>query len=235
MAVDGAAFLAAAVRAACLANAPRGTVQAVAAAVAGVFAHPLRQAAGAPGPDKGSQAEPRCEQAEGAAVAALEAQLRALRTARSTRRRKKRERRRAAKEEGSAAEKPEETAAAETVLDPPESSMVAVVPLKEKREAACLELSPTAPANKKMRGGAAADDEDCSLGLGEAEKDAPVDFLSRLTTVLTDVLAARDQGKTYEELMAEHSREDLLDEEPIAPPADSRGSGRGKRKGKKKI
>ena len=40
MSADGPAFVAAAVQAACLAKAPRRTVQAVAAAVAGVFAHP---------------------------------------------------------------------------------------------------------------------------------------------------------------------------------------------------
>ena len=39
MVADGPAFVAAAVKAACEAKAPRRTVQAVAAAVAGVFAH----------------------------------------------------------------------------------------------------------------------------------------------------------------------------------------------------
>ena len=99
MASDGPAFLAAAVRAACLAKAPRRTVQAVASAVAGVFARPAAAATSVPGPKvpAGSQrsaaAEPASDPSE---------LLAALRAARSAQRKRKKERQRARKVTASA-------------------------------------------------------------------------------------------------------------------------------------
>jgi hypothetical protein len=93
MVVDGAAMLAAAVRAAVLAKAPRRTVQAVAAAVAGVFARPdatQRPAASVP-------AGSHCAAKETGHDASAEELLAALRSARNAQRRKKKERRREAK------------------------------------------------------------------------------------------------------------------------------------------
>ena len=99
MASDGPAFLAAAVRAACLAKAPRRTVQAVASAVAGVLARPAAAATSVPGPKvpAGSQrsaaAEPASDPSE---------LLAALRAARSAQRKRKKERQRARKVTASA-------------------------------------------------------------------------------------------------------------------------------------
>ena len=83
--MDGPALLAAAVRAACLAKAPRRTVQAVAAAVAGVLVRQMAEAV----------PRPRSEVPAGAQVAAeptedLAGLVGALRTARRSRRARKR-------------------------------------------------------------------------------------------------------------------------------------------------
>jgi hypothetical protein len=93
--VDGAAMLAAAVRAAVLAKAPRRTVQAVAAAVAGVFARPA--AVAARGPAAPVPAGSQCAAKETGNDASAEELLAALRSARSAQRKKKKERRCAAK------------------------------------------------------------------------------------------------------------------------------------------
>ncbi|CAE8671775.1 unnamed protein product [Polarella glacialis] len=95
MASDGPALLAAAVRAACLAKAPRRTTQAVAAAVAGVILRPPTAAA-VPGPTSAAPAGPQ-RAAEGAGDASPEALLAALRSARAGQRKRKKERRKAAK------------------------------------------------------------------------------------------------------------------------------------------
>lgn len=92
MASDGPAFVAAAVRAACLAHAPRRTVQAVAAAVAGVFAHPPAARAAPPTvAEVPTRAHRAAEPAEGKTPEEL---LEALRSARVAQRRRKKERRR---------------------------------------------------------------------------------------------------------------------------------------------
>ena len=98
MAFDGPALLAAAVRAACLAKAPRRTVQAVAAAVTGVLARPSTAAAEqatATGMPARSQRAATHEQDAAPSPEELQNSLRAVRTAQ---RRRKKERRRAAKE-----------------------------------------------------------------------------------------------------------------------------------------
>lgn len=96
MAADGAALIAAAVRAACLAKAPRRTVQSVAAAVASVLVRPAAtvrersaaEPAGTPCAAAGAPA-PGCPSPEEL--------LAALRAARASARKKKKERRRAKK------------------------------------------------------------------------------------------------------------------------------------------
>jgi hypothetical protein len=106
MAADGPALLAAAVRAACLAKAPRRTVQAVAAAVASVLARPANLEAApkmVPAMHAGSLRRP----SEDAGGASPEELLAALRAAKSAQRKKKRERRRAAKRAKAAAEAPD--------------------------------------------------------------------------------------------------------------------------------
>jgi len=94
---DGAALVAAAVRSAILAKAPRRTVAAVAAAVACALVRGPTKAA-TPRPDAGARA--RAPQDAGPEVAADDAPalLAALRSARCSQRRRKRERRRAGKE-----------------------------------------------------------------------------------------------------------------------------------------
>jgi len=93
MAADGPAFVAAAVRAACMANAPRRTVSAVAAAVAGVFAHQparaMRQAAPQVLP-----ATQRAADLGGHVGENVPALVEALQSARSAQRKRKKERRR---------------------------------------------------------------------------------------------------------------------------------------------
>ena len=97
MAADGPAMLAAAVRAACLAKAPRRTIQAVAAAVAGVFAHPATARA-TPAPVARMPAGTQRAASEGdGGEASTEVLIAALREARSTKRRNKRARRKAAR------------------------------------------------------------------------------------------------------------------------------------------
>lgn len=95
MAADGAAMIAAAVRAACLAKAPRRTVQAVAAAVAGVFA---QHAEGA-GARNRVRVQPAAQTAEDSGVSEVtpDALVEALRTMRRAQRQRKKERRRASK------------------------------------------------------------------------------------------------------------------------------------------
>ena len=92
MVADGPAFVAAAVRAACMAHAPRRTVMGVAAAVAGVFAHPATTRA----KPRDVAAEQACARAEHAdSEAPPEELLTALRSARRSQRQRKKQRRRA--------------------------------------------------------------------------------------------------------------------------------------------
>ncbi|CAE8656688.1 unnamed protein product [Polarella glacialis] len=95
---DGPAFVAAAVRAAILAKAPRRTVQAVAAAVTGVFTS--RPAAATLRTSSAAQAMPRgeCRSTPGIGASAEEL-VAALQEARRARRRRKKENRRAKKRE----------------------------------------------------------------------------------------------------------------------------------------
>jgi hypothetical protein len=117
MAADGPAMIAAAVRAACLAKAPRRTVQSVAAAVAGVFAHPPATARAATAPVARVPAGTQRAASQGVdGDASAETLLAALREARSTQRRKKRERRRATRA-GSAAAAPAAELAPNTAQD----------------------------------------------------------------------------------------------------------------------
>lgn len=98
MAADGPAMLAAAVRAACLANAPRRTIQAVAVGVARVYAHePSRATQKVTG-----KAQPATQSATVPGEYVVEnmpALVEALRTARSAQRKRKKERRKAAQAE----------------------------------------------------------------------------------------------------------------------------------------
>ena len=93
---DGGALLAAAIRAACLAKAPRRTVQAVAAAVTGVLVRFVATDA-APASCTGVPTRPQRAATPETAVTSAEDLLQALRVARSTQRRRKKERRKAAK------------------------------------------------------------------------------------------------------------------------------------------
>lgn len=85
--VDGPAFVAAAVRAACLAKAPRRTVQAVVAADTGVFAHPSLHAA--PRAGDGGQAKTLSKAAAAATGASPEQLVAALQAARRARRQRR--------------------------------------------------------------------------------------------------------------------------------------------------
>ena len=108
MAADGPAFVAAAVKAAIAAKAPRRTVQGVAAAVAGVFAHAaLAHAAPKPAAQARDAAQhvPQVD-STGAEPATL---VEALRHARRAQRALKREKRRAAKQEDHTRATPTET------------------------------------------------------------------------------------------------------------------------------
>jgi hypothetical protein len=96
MAADGPALLAAAVRAACLAKAPRRTIQAIAAAVAGVLVRPATNEA-TPRQTSSAQAGPKRSAADVVDGSSPEELLVALRAARSAQRRRKKERRCAAK------------------------------------------------------------------------------------------------------------------------------------------
>ena len=92
MAVDGSALVAAAVRAACLAKAPRRTVQAVAAAVAGVCLRPVA----VEGRKRATVAsEPASAHDSSAGDASPEELLEALRSCRREQRRRKKARRKA--------------------------------------------------------------------------------------------------------------------------------------------
>ncbi len=96
---DGPAFVAAAVRAAILAKAPRRTVQAVAAAVTGVFVRPT--AAAAPVPAAMAQAMPEsADAAVEATGASLEEMVAKLQAVRRAQRKKKKENRKARKRAG---------------------------------------------------------------------------------------------------------------------------------------
>jgi hypothetical protein len=101
MASDGAALIAAAVRAACLAGAPRRTVQAVAAAVAGVYA---QQAAGAAARTRVRAPAPATQCADSQGGVTPESLIEALRAVRRARRQRKKERRRANRIAAAAAE-----------------------------------------------------------------------------------------------------------------------------------
>ena len=100
MLADGAALLAAAVRAACLAKAPRRTIQAVASAVTGVL---VRASGSETVPRKFEEGVARPQRTAAlvetsSTIASAEELLTALRAARPAQRRKKKERRHAAKE-----------------------------------------------------------------------------------------------------------------------------------------
>lgn len=95
MAADGPAFVAAAVRAACLAKAPRRTVSAVAAAVAAVFAH--QHASATSGRKVAEQPAAQCAADVVTDEASPPTLVEALRSARRAQRRRKKERRLAAK------------------------------------------------------------------------------------------------------------------------------------------
>ena len=123
MAADGPALLAAAVRAACLAKAPRRTVQAVASAVAGVLARPP-PAEATPAPVRPVQANFGRHAADGATSdASPEELLAALRAARTAQRKRKKERRRAKK-----APEPPTPAKEEPVSKPEALPLVALPP-----------------------------------------------------------------------------------------------------------
>ena len=92
MSWDGAALLAAAIRAACLAKAPRRTVQAVAAAVTGVLVRPT--AAAEP---RAAASVPAGAQSAHDEAASPDQLVDSLRVARRAQRARKKERRRAAK------------------------------------------------------------------------------------------------------------------------------------------
>ena len=100
MSVDGPALVAAAVRAAVLAKAPRRTVQAVAAAVVGVLVNPTTARAT---PNTGCKVPPGTQRAEDD-DSGLDAEtlLANLKSSRRAQRQRKKERRRAAKEEAAA-------------------------------------------------------------------------------------------------------------------------------------
>jgi hypothetical protein len=110
MAADGPAFVAAAVWAACLAKAPRRTVQAVAASVAGVFAHQHASAKAAT--DVKVKPATQCTTGLVGHDENMPALIEALRSARRAQRQRKKERRRAAK--AAAAVAPDSTAVAES-------------------------------------------------------------------------------------------------------------------------
>jgi hypothetical protein len=107
---DGAALLAATVRAAILDQAPRRTVQAVAV---GVFGALLAATTAAPGSSAREGAGAQCTTATGSArgdSASAQELLEALRVPRSTRRRAKKQRREASKSAGLAAAQEHESA-----------------------------------------------------------------------------------------------------------------------------
>ena len=99
MSADRAALLAAAVRAACLAKAPRRTVQAVAAAVAGVLVRPTAAAVPRTGPSERPSAQSDNNE-DGAGDPAVA--LAALRASRRAQRTRKKARRKAAKQAAAA-------------------------------------------------------------------------------------------------------------------------------------
>ena len=99
MSADRAALLAAAVRAACLAKAPRRTVQAVAAAVAGVLVRPTAAAVPRTGPSERPSAQSDNDE-DGAGDPAVA--LAALRASRRAQRTRKKARRKAAKQAAAA-------------------------------------------------------------------------------------------------------------------------------------
>ena len=102
MSADGASLMAAAVRAAVLAKAPRRTVHAVASAVAGVFARPATAATPEQAPAARAGSQRTAAAAESGDKSADEL-LHALRAARSAQRRRKKARRHAGKETARAA------------------------------------------------------------------------------------------------------------------------------------
>jgi hypothetical protein len=96
MAADGPAFVAAAIRAACLAKAPRRTVQAVAAAVTSVFANVATASASTRAHDRQPPAATSAKAGAADDDASPEALLEALRAARRKQRQRKKYLRRAA-------------------------------------------------------------------------------------------------------------------------------------------
>jgi len=155
MAIDGASLLAAAIRSACLAKAPRRTVQAVASSVTGVLVR--QEAAGAtPVPRARVPAESHRTAVHKEEETSPEELLQTLRAVRSARRKRKKEKRKAAKsdrsrdrgestakrsddadEEMEAAEKeePGSTAAAEAVPSSEDHAMGAATPAPKEETA----------------------------------------------------------------------------------------------------
>ena len=127
MEASAADLLASAVRAAILAKAPRRTVQAVAAAVAGVLGRPATSAAPAHRAQAAASAQSEAE--AGLGGASPEALLEALRSARREQRRRKKERRRARRAASSepALSGAEDVEIDDTWADDRSSSVVAAV------------------------------------------------------------------------------------------------------------
>ena len=124
MAGDGAALLAAAIRAACIAKAPRRTLQSVASAVAGVVFDQVAGTTVVTGSVRVAGAP--CTPIVGDEGASPEVLLESLRSARRAQRRKKKEKRRAAKRRSFLESKP--GGALET------GSLLCVVGAVEKQE-----------------------------------------------------------------------------------------------------
>jgi len=156
MPADGAALLAAAVRAAVLAKAPRRTVQAVASAVTGVLARP-ETAQAAKGPVPTVPAGSQSAAAESAGEQTPEVLLQTLRAARSAQRRRKKERRKARKEATRNAAPSTEAEGRE--LEPLPGGTMELVPTDAKRTG-ITDLSSShagAPPAKKLKGGGRVD------------------------------------------------------------------------------
>jgi hypothetical protein len=158
MKADGAALLAAAVRAAVLAKAPRRTVQAVASAVTGVLVRP-ETANAAKGPGHSVPAGSQSAAAESAGEPSPEVLLESLKAARSAQRRRKKERRKARKETTRPAAP--ETGAGSRELVPVSRGSVEPV-LTDANKAGTTDLSRPlagAPPVKKLRGGSTEPEE----------------------------------------------------------------------------
>eukprot|EP00929_Paragymnodinium_shiwhaense_P121781 TRINITY_DN9415_c0_g1_i1.p1 TRINITY_DN9415_c0_g1~~TRINITY_DN9415_c0_g1_i1.p1 ORF type:complete len:233 (-),score=43.63 TRINITY_DN9415_c0_g1_i1:401-1099(-) len=217
MAADGAALLAAAVRAACLAKAPRRTIQAVAAAVTGVLVRPL-SAAAAPAPVSSVPARPQRTAAGGDEVvpASSEDLLNALRAARSAQRRRKKERRQAAKEVARQVGLQERNAA-------PAGDVQGVGPQTPVQQVPAVEE----PPEKRQR----AEDEDtqrsevCSYILSDITARTPLGSISE-----SEVRRIRREEITMEDLTRGRSSQ-AIPEDPASSSFAKAQDGKGKSKG----